>query len=149
MKKIKLFLACTLIAAALPTLGAEDASIVNEKKNHVLAMTFHMFAGAQLLACYQKLPSLHANIEEIWRAEPKAIVPSGLRRDSFLACALKVELMSAQQCGQLIDFFQSLKGKKGEVSRVESDAYVELTRKFVADFKSAGVKEEACVAPKK
>lgn len=147
MKKIKLFLACTLIAAALPTLSAEDASTINSEK-YAMGMALEMFSPAQLLVCYQKLPSLHANIEEIWRAEPKAIVPSGLRRDSFLACASKVELMSAQQCGQLIDFFQSLKGKKGEVSRVESDAYIELTRKFVAAGKSAAIKEEACVLPR-
>jgi|GEM_PF-5930035 len=147
MKKIKLFLAFVLLAAALTTLGAEkDASTPNDKDS-ALVMALVMFSPSQLLACYQYQPSLQADIEEIWRAEPKSIVPSGPGRDFFLACAAKVELMSAQQCLQLINLFQSMKNKEGKVPVPQVQAYLDLTKEFVGKFKTAEIKEDVCARP--
>ena len=148
MKKIKLFLAFVLLAAALTTLGAEkDASTPNDKDSALL-MALVMFSPTQLLACYQSQPSLQVDIEEIWHAEPKSIVPSRPGRDFFLECATKVELMSAQQCLQLINLFQSMKNKEGKVPVPQVQAYLDLTKEFVGAFKAAEIKEDVCAKPK-
>ena len=145
MQKIKLLLAGVLIAAALPSVSAENAS---SRDSYALGMALRMFSPAQLLVCYQDRSPLHSDIEEIWNVEPKSLIPAGPDRDFLLACAAKIELMSAQQCRQLINFFQSMKNKKGEVSTMEVQAYFQLTEKFIEALKAAELKEESCARPK-